>query len=71
MMAHSGPPVWPPWLALVAAEASAGHGPRRRRVGADWYRRTGVGANCVELAAVARPEPPELRIERERAVPEP
>jgi hypothetical protein len=67
MVAHSGLPVWPPSLALVA-QASWAAGLLRL---APWYRPRASEPQLVEPGAVAPSEPPEKRIERERAVPEP
>jgi hypothetical protein len=67
MVAHSGLPVWPPWLALVA-QASWAAGLLRL---APWYLPRASEPQLVEPRAVAPSEPPEKRIERERAVPEP
>jgi hypothetical protein len=59
MVAHSGLPVGPPWLAF-AAQASWAAGLLRW---APWYLPRASEPQLVE--------PPEKRIERERAVPEP
>jgi hypothetical protein len=61
MLAHSGLPVWPPWLALVA-QASWAAGLLRL---APWYLPQTSEPQLVEPGAVAPSEPPEQRIERE------
>jgi hypothetical protein len=64
---HSGLPVWPPWLALVAQTPWFAGSSRL----ALWNQLEASVPQPAELRVVAQSVPLEPRIEEERAVPEP